>query len=163
MLNEKMLKFLVIPVSFFNVLLFYDTTITDSFQITNCLLHFIFAGATPLFDYEFYVEGYAREADGSDYLSPLEVDFSEETEGSADDRPIVYLSKREVPQRIGDNEKEDGDVECGKNATSCTLRKRPTPAAVTEVNEKHTPTISEETRRKIAEVQAEPVILTQGV
>lgn len=145
-------------------------------------MHFIFAGATPLVEYDFYREGYAREAD---VLTPYDVDSdNDDSEGSGFDQPIVYVSKREVSLnydktvipivRSGNNNTKNGteshsklsDVECGNTtvtSNNCTLRKRPTTTVLAEVNEKHEQTISEETRRKIAEVQAEPVILTQGV
>lgn len=126
-------------------------------------MQFIFVGATPLFDYEFYGEGFAREANGS-------VDLSD-TESSEDDSSLIYLSKRDVAANNrslhdANLKQSTEDVECG-DATTVTeasaLRKRPTSMLVIAENEKHQRTMSDELKKKIAEVQQEPVILTQGV
>lgn len=148
----------------------------DSFQITNCLLQFIFAGAAPLVDYEFYVEGYAREVDEFDILSPfwLNSSDSDTEESSGDDRTILYLSKRDVTsgrdkadeksvERPVNNETKVGDVESGNTTSKASaIQKRPSTTIVTE-NEIHQRKMTDDLKKKIAEVQAEPVILTQGV
>lgn len=89
---------------------------------------------------------------------------------STDDPPILSISKRETINeektekptfelKKDKNVKNGTDVESGERATT-TTRKRP---VIVNENEKLDTKKLLELKKKIAEVQAEPVILTQGV
>uniref|UniRef100_A0A336LH61 CSON012565 protein n=1 Tax=Culicoides sonorensis TaxID=179676 RepID=A0A336LH61_CULSO len=148
----------------------------DMLWIIGCLFQVIFAN--PLFEYEFYGEGFQRESDDLVFLS------ESDTNDDEDQFPIINLKKREVQVKnetlIKTEEKDDHDDELSvkpldiekgtlnhslnvthpNNGTE--VRKRPV-IEVESSNEKHQRKVTEDLKKKIAEIQAEPVILTQGV